>query len=177
MIAPLEGAFGIDQDVGDVLDVAHLGVAAPHFEQRVVGGGIGVGRVEQEHAAEARAPAGGQLPVLALDVVDDRGARPGEQGRDDQADALAGPGRRETQNMFRAIMAQIVDAETAEHDAVRPEQAGIADFARRRPARRAIGGDFLGFARAPHRHADCDRDRGEAARRSDDRALDEDLGA
>ena len=38
MIAAFERAFGIDQDIGDVLDVAHLGVAAADFEQRIVGG-------------------------------------------------------------------------------------------------------------------------------------------
>ena len=75
MIAPLERAFGIDQDVGDVLDVAHLAFAAADLEQRIVGGDSRVGRIEQQHAAEPRAPAGGQLPVLALDVVDD-GASP-----------------------------------------------------------------------------------------------------
>ena len=37
-VVPLfEAAFGIDEDVGDVLDVAHLPLAAPHFEQRIVG--------------------------------------------------------------------------------------------------------------------------------------------
>jgi len=37
-VVPLfEAAFGIDEDVGDVLDVAHLPLATPHFEQRIVG--------------------------------------------------------------------------------------------------------------------------------------------
>ena len=65
-----------------------------------------------------RAPAGGQLPVLALDVVDDRRARPGQQGRHDQADALAGAGRREAQHMLGPVMAKIVGAELAEDDAI-----------------------------------------------------------
>jgi hypothetical protein len=47
--------FEIDQDVGDVLHVAHFVVAAPHFEERIVGGGFRIGRVQQQHAAEARA--------------------------------------------------------------------------------------------------------------------------
>ena len=38
-----------------------------------------VGRIEQQAMREPRAPAGGQLPVLALDVVDDRG--PGQVSR------------------------------------------------------------------------------------------------
>src|SRR5690606_27493705 len=37
VIAFLEGAFGVDQDVGDVLDVADLPLAAPNLKQRIVG--------------------------------------------------------------------------------------------------------------------------------------------
>ena len=36
MIAPLQGAFRIDQDIGDVLHIAHLVRSLAHFEQRVV---------------------------------------------------------------------------------------------------------------------------------------------
>ena len=32
MVAPFERAFGIDEDIGDVLDVADLMRAAPHLE-------------------------------------------------------------------------------------------------------------------------------------------------
>ncbi len=71
MVSPLQRALRIDQDVGDVLDVADLAIAAADLEQRVVGGARRVGRIEQQHAPEARPPAGGELPVLALDVVDD----------------------------------------------------------------------------------------------------------
>ena len=38
MIAAVERSFRIDQDVGDVLDVAHFLVAAPHLQQRIVSG-------------------------------------------------------------------------------------------------------------------------------------------
>jgi hypothetical protein len=48
VIAPLQRAFGVDQDVGDVLHVPDLAHAAPHFEQWVVGGRTRVGRVEQQ---------------------------------------------------------------------------------------------------------------------------------
>ena len=48
VVAPLARAFGIDQDVGDVLHVAHLVRAAAHFEQRVEAGGAGIGRIEQQ---------------------------------------------------------------------------------------------------------------------------------
>ena len=111
MVPPLERAFGIDQDVGDVLDVAHLAVAAPDLEQRIVGGGFGlVGSNSRTRPNRARQPAV-SVPVLALDVVDDGGPGPGEQRRDDQADALAGPGGRKAQHVFRSIMAQIVATE------------------------------------------------------------------
>ncbi len=52
VIAPLERAFGIDQDVRDVLHVAYFMRAAPHFEQRVVRGGASIGRVEQQAMRE-----------------------------------------------------------------------------------------------------------------------------
>ncbi len=71
MIAPLQRALGVDQDVGDVLDVTDLGRAAAHLQQRVVPRRARVGRVEQQAVREARPPSGGQGPVLALDVVDD----------------------------------------------------------------------------------------------------------
>ena len=35
VIAAFQGAFWVDQDVGDVLHVPHLGVAAPNFEAPV----------------------------------------------------------------------------------------------------------------------------------------------
>ena len=69
--APLQRAFRVDQDVGDILHVADLGLATAHLQQRVVGGGLRVGGVEQQHLPEPGPEAGGQGPVLALDVVDD----------------------------------------------------------------------------------------------------------
>ena len=53
MIAALERSFRIDQDVGDVLDVAHFLVAAAHLQQRIVGGRQRVGRIEHQDAAES----------------------------------------------------------------------------------------------------------------------------
>ena len=175
VVAPLQRAFGIDQHVGDVLHVAHFPFAAADLEQRVVGGALRVGRIEQQHAAEPRPPAGGQRPVLALDVVDDRRARPGQQRRDDQADALAAAGRREAQHMLRAVVAEIVAAPAAEQHAVVVKQAGLADLARLSPARGAVGGDPLDLARPPDRHGDGDDDGGDAAGRRDVGALDEDV--
>ncbi|MOA39481.1 hypothetical protein D3C78_1612660 [compost metagenome] len=89
VVAALQGAFRIDQDVGDVLHIAYLVRAAPDLQQRVVGGRRRIGRVEQQAMGETRAPTGGEVPVLALDVMDDRRGRPGEQGWDHQANALA----------------------------------------------------------------------------------------
>ncbi len=75
MIAPLERAFGINQDVGDILHIAHLAVATPHFKQRVISERGRIGGIEQQHATEACTPSRGQLPVLTLDVMDDATAR------------------------------------------------------------------------------------------------------
>ena len=55
------------------------------------------------------AEAGSFRPVLALDVVDHRRFRPGEQGRDYQADALAASGGRECENVLRTVMAEVVE--------------------------------------------------------------------
>ena len=149
MAALFEAALGIDQDVGDVLDVADFPLAAPHFEQRIVGGGPRVGRVEQQDAAVPGAETGGELPVLALDVVDDGRARPGQQRRDDEADALARAGRREAQHMLRPVVAKIVVGITTEHHPIGTKQPGSLHFRRIGPARRTIGLDLLGFARPP----------------------------
>ena len=51
MVALLQAPLGIDQHVRHVLHVAHFPGALADFEQRVVGGRCGVGRIEQQHAA------------------------------------------------------------------------------------------------------------------------------
>src|SRR3546814_6546991 len=104
--------------------------------------------------AERQAPAGGELPVLPLDVVDDRRAGPAQQGRNDEADALARPGRREGHDMLGAVMTQILALEPAEKDAGIAVKAGTLDLARACPARRAIGGDIERLPCAPQRSAD-----------------------
>ena len=98
---------------------------------------------------EARAKASGQDPVLTLDVVDDGRAGPRQQGRDDQAHALARAGRRKGHDMLRAVMAQVTLAQHAEHDTGIAMEAGALDLAGIGPARRAIGGDLARLARAP----------------------------
>ena len=134
MIALLERAFGIDQHVGDVLDVAHLPLAASHFEKRIVGGALRVGRIEQQHAPEPRAPTCGQRPVLTLDVMDDRRAGPGQESRNDQAHALAAARRRETQDMLGTVMAQVVSTPAAEEDAIVAKKAGTRESLGSRPS-------------------------------------------
>ena len=103
---------------------------------------------------ELRPPSRRQLPVLALDVVYDRRRGPGQQRRQDKADALARAGRGEAHDMLGAVMAQIGVADAAEKDALRLEQAGAGDFLDGRPARRAIGRDQRVLPRAPDRVQD-----------------------
>jgi hypothetical protein len=55
MVALLKRAFRIDQNIRDVLDVADLPFSFADFEERIVRGRIGIGRIKQQHAAEARA--------------------------------------------------------------------------------------------------------------------------
>src|SRR3546814_1899970 len=47
-------------------------LAAADLEQRIIGGRAHIGRIEQQHAADPGAEAGGESPILALDVMDDR---------------------------------------------------------------------------------------------------------
>ena len=103
------------------------------------------------------APAGGQLPVLALDVVDD--GRPGQVSSvgTTRPTPLPRSGRREAQHVLRTVMAQIVATDSGRARR-RPDRAArpARSPRRRRPARRAVGRDVLGLARPPHRHADGD---------------------
>ena len=78
MVPLFQRALGVDEDVGDILNVADLPLAAPNLQQRVVGVRPRVGRVEEQHPAVLTAKASRQCPILALDVVDDGGARPGQ---------------------------------------------------------------------------------------------------
>lgn len=95
MITLVEAAFGIDQNIRDVLHVADFPLPLPHLQQRIVGRRSGVRGIEQQDAAVLRAKAGRQRPVLALDVVDDAASRPCQQRRHHQPDALTAAGRRE----------------------------------------------------------------------------------
>ena len=65
-----------------------------------------------------RAKACCQIPVLALDVVDDGRARPSQKRRDHQTDAFAGSGRCKAKDMFRAIMAKMGLVQLAQNNAI-----------------------------------------------------------
>ena len=173
MVAAVERSFRIDQDVGDVLDVAHFLVAAPHLQEWIVSRGRRVGRIEFEYAAEPRPETSRQRPVLSLDVMNDAASGPRQQRRDHQADAFTRSCRCKAQNVFRSVMAQIMPAMAAEDDTVRAEQSGRVDFLVGGPARRTIGLDVLCLARSQDRHGDGDRDGDESAGRRDKGALDE----
>src|SRR3546814_9755255 len=86
---------------------------------------------------EARAPAGGALPVFALDVVDDGRRGPGQQRRHHQTDTFARARGREGQDVFRAFVAQVLAAVLAEENAGRLRQARLVNVIRVRPAGRA----------------------------------------
>ncbi len=119
VIAFFQRALGIDQNVGDVLDIAHFPFATADFQQRIVGGRIRIRRIEQQRATMLGTEAGCELPVLTLDVVDDGRSRPGQQRRDDEANAFARSGRCETQHMLGSVMAEVSVVKPAEHHTVR----------------------------------------------------------
>src|SRR6266436_9963429 len=172
MISAFERAFGIDEDVGYILGVAYLAVTLADFEERIVGRARLIGWVEQEYRSKAGAPTGGQLKVLALDVVDDRGARPGQQGRNDQTDALARTCRGKAKDMLGTVVPDIAAIKAAEDHSLRPEKPGPPDLPCIGPARRAVRCHLPDFLRPPHRQHDGNADSGEPAARRDDGSFD-----
>ena len=104
-------AVRVDDHMHDVLHVLRLvHRAQPHLFERVVldARAGGVGRIELEaELAHALARARGEVPVLALEVVDQRGVWPRQQGRHHHAYALAATRRRDDQDVTRTAIAQI----------------------------------------------------------------------
>src|SRR3546814_8858338 len=88
MAAPLQRALRVDQQVGDVLHIPHLLRAAAYLQQRVVRRRARVDGIEVEAVREARAPAGRELPVLALDVVHHHRVRPGQERSEEHTSEL-----------------------------------------------------------------------------------------
>src|SRR6516164_10730394 len=87
VVAAFERAFGINENVGNILRVTYLAVAFADLEQRIIGSARRIGRIEQKHGPKPCTPTGGQLKILAFDVVDDRRIRPRQERWDDKADA------------------------------------------------------------------------------------------
>jgi len=129
MIATIERPFRIDEDVGDVLDVAHLVYAATNLNQWIVMDRAGVGGIEQQAMQETGTPASGQFPILALDIVDDGRAGPSQQSRHDKADTLAASSQRERHDMLGTVMTQIASAKAAEEKTSVIEQRGARHLA------------------------------------------------
>ena len=176
MVAAFQGAFRVHQNIGDVLHVADFVRSLADFEQWIVTGAAGVGRIEQEAMGELRPPACGQLPILALDIVNDDAVRPGQQCRHHKAHAFAGARRRERHDMLRAVVAQIIPLKPAEENAGRIEQTGFGDVTVGGPAGRTIGRDVLGLAGAPQRSGDSHTATGHATQRRDATRFVEDRG-
>src|SRR3546814_10979122 len=124
VLPALEHAFRVDQDVGDVLDVADLVRPLAHLEERVIAGRAWVGWVEQQAVREPRPPAGRELPILSLDGVDDGRAGPGQQRGNYEADPLARARRREGHHVLRHVVAQVVTSQPSEEHAARRDPAG-----------------------------------------------------
>ena len=123
-------------------------------------------------SAEARR----ELPVLSLDVVNDRRPRPGQQRWNDQSDTFTRTCGREAEDMFGAIVAQIRSAEPAKDYAGIAEHAGLADFTCIGPAGRAKCFCLAAFACAPDGHGDGDDEGQETARDGNECAVHEDRG-
>ena len=102
---------GANDHVGDILGVRYIARSEePDLLQRVkTGRRILLDRRELETKMTLAGPEAGRFrPVLSFDVIDDRRFLPGKEGRNHQADAFAAARRREGENMFRPIVAQIV---------------------------------------------------------------------
>ncbi len=121
-------AVGIDEHVGDFLDVADLLRSLTHLEEWVVpgGGAVLAGGIELEADAPELAPppARGECPVLALDVVHKYRVRPGEQRRKHPPDALTRARRREAEDVLQAVVAQGENA-VAVHPAADVDAGGV----------------------------------------------------
>src|SRR5438105_2430728 len=153
------GPRRVDQEVGDALRILHVVRPGPNLEEWVVAGAraVGRGRVELQAGAPqlTPAPARGQRPVLALDVVDNHAPRPAQQRGQDEANTLTGSSGSERQNVLRPVMAKVVNgspvAPGSDVDArVSAEESGRLEIDPSRPAcgsvRVRAGPSLLGAA-------------------------------
>src|SRR6516165_9187301 len=102
--------------------------------------------------AEARC----QTPVLPFDVVNNTTTRPGQKGRNDEANALARTGRCKAKHMLRSIVPKVMATESTKNDAVRPHELRRADLRCCSPTRRAVGRGRPRLACPPDRHRERD---------------------
>src|SRR3984957_4983201 len=119
MVAPFKRALGINQNIGDVLGVAPLGGASASPGQGMIRRRAGIGGTEKQQAAKASPPAGCELPILSLDVVNDRRSGPGQESRNNKPDTLAGASRRKAKHVLWPVVTKIVTCQAAKHDTIR----------------------------------------------------------
>ena len=108
---------GVDEDADDILDVGDLHDAFADLEQRVPAHRVGIGRREIEDVAEALPMVGGDVPELALAVIDEGAVRPGNQGRDHMAGPLPAPRGPDDYGVLDAAISQVAAGEPAQNPA------------------------------------------------------------
>ena len=142
MASRLQRAFRIDEHVGQHLRVAHFGFATPDLRERIVAVCVGLSRREAVDGSEGRSQAGRDVPVFALEIERDVGMTPDKSGRQRDADALSGIGRRNNEDVLVAIVAEKLDLSQAPRMTPSPfSRSEFADVTRRRPARAAVVSD------------------------------------
>ena len=124
--SPALPAQGVDQDANHVLDVGDLHHPLADLEQGIPPHCVGVGRREVEDMAERLPMIGGDVPELALTVVDEHARRPGDEGGHDVASPLPAPRRADDDGVLHPVIGQVAAAETPEnapgHAALRIDQ-------------------------------------------------------
>src|SRR5690606_30368991 len=124
-------AGGIDNNLDDILNVAHFIGAETHFEERIERNGICACRCETQHrtkrfaktSSPRKADARIAIGELALHVEHQGRPWPSQQRRHDMAAALARPSRADEQLMLRSVEAKNLASELAEHGPLGCEQS------------------------------------------------------
>src|SRR5579863_8555637 len=123
-------------------------------------------------------------PVLAFDVVDVRGSRPREKGRDHEAHALAGACGRKREYVLGTVVTEIPEPvrvagtpSTDIHSLLCVHQAGVSDVTLCGPPRRSVQviGVLHEFLRTPTGGGKKQADANKAPRKNDHFALEERL--
>ena len=140
-------AVRIDDECREVLHVADLVLGAESdFVHWVPGNPAAQGRRFKAQDFLPRvllSPSGGERPQFSFQVGDDGRMRPRQEGRDDQAYALARAGGGEREDVFLAVVPQVnlpapVVDPGADVDAVVGEESSFGDVPAFRPAGRAM---------------------------------------